>query len=140
MGLKITKDYKKSKSKNPLIMRVCGQLPKKAKGNFLISSLVTRTISSICKVFGLINTRFFILIRFYVRSRFSPAPFCYADFGSVRQPAYLNTVLSMHIVVSSYKSDSSKTYFFIIFAPLPTIRKKFKRRLNLIRRRLNQAY
>ena len=39
------------------------------------SSPVTSTISSIHKGFNFTNTRFFILIRFYVRSRFSPAPF-----------------------------------------------------------------
>mgnify|MGYP006966453895 CR=1 FL=1 len=39
------------------------------------SSPVTQTISSVHKGFDFMNTRFFILIRFYVRSRFSPAPF-----------------------------------------------------------------
>ena len=40
------------------------------------SSPVTQTISSIHKGFDFMNTRFFYLIRFYVRSRFLPAPFC----------------------------------------------------------------
>ena len=39
------------------------------------SNPVTSTISSIHKGFDFMNTRFFILIWFYVRSRFSPAPF-----------------------------------------------------------------
>lgn len=39
------------------------------------SNPLTPTISSIHKGFGFMNTRFFILIWFYVESRFSPAPF-----------------------------------------------------------------
>ena len=42
-----------------------------------------RTISSIHKGFDFMNTRFFILIRFYVGSRFSPAPFI-MPFGEAR--------------------------------------------------------
>ena len=67
------------------------------------------------------------------RADFTSAPFCYADFGSVRQPAYRNTVLSMHIAVSSYKSDSSKTYFPHHFCLFTNNKKKIKRRLKLIK-------
>ena len=44
-----------------------------------VSLLSAVIISSIHKGFDFMNTRFFILIWFYVESRFSPAPFFEAD-------------------------------------------------------------
>ena len=68
-------DTKRQTASIPYIMRNYGILQNVAKRQNLCSSPVTRTISSIHKGFDFMNTRFFILIRFYVRSRFSPAPF-----------------------------------------------------------------
>ena len=50
-----------------------GSSPKTKK--CVASFLVPVYISSIHKGFDFMNTRFFYLIWFYVRSRFSPAPF-----------------------------------------------------------------
>ena len=75
---------KKEKVSQPMQMGQCGFTKKSEKAlpqaafskNPVISFSVQRAISSIHKGFDFMNTRFFYLIRFYVRSRFLPAPFC----------------------------------------------------------------